>query len=198
MFLLRILANDEEAIREARKMTGINRAALLVVAELYVKEVLLFSGAPPRRVLGLPANAGRAEARVNLKFLLSWLHPDKNPSKWQSAFATRVIAAWHLVKDGQAPHDLEQPEPRRSRAHSRYRLPLIAQPLGEGSSRPRLRLSRPASIFLVVFFAIGGIVVPNDAAFSVYQNLATIILDGESMASIVPSDVSSSENGNTK
>ncbi|MDF2116085.1 J domain-containing protein [Roseiarcaceae bacterium H3SJ34-1] len=199
VLLLRILADDADAVQEARRLTGLNSAAILMISELYVKEVLLFAGAPPRRVLGLSPNADRAEARTNLRFLLSWLHPDRNPSKWQSAFATRVIAAWRLVKDAEIGQDPGQSSPRPVHAQRRVRLPWIALPVANASTWPRLHVSTSLFMFLVGAALLLGLVVPNSAAFTAYQNLVTAILDDDPGANFLPSENSAlNEDGSRK
>jgi len=188
ILLLRILADDAGAVQEARRLTGLNSAAILMISELYVKEVLLFAGAPPRRVLGLAPNAGRDEARTNLRFLLSWLHPDRNPSKWQSAFATRVIAAWHAVKDVEIGHDPAQPVPRSVRSQRRDRLPWIARPVANASTWPKFHVSKSLFMFLVGATLFLGLVIPNRAAFTACQNLVMAILDDDPVANLRPSE----------
>ena len=56
--LLRILAQDSDASRIARAMTGLREAELIAAAELYVLQVMLYQGASSRRILGVPPERG--------------------------------------------------------------------------------------------------------------------------------------------
>jgi len=125
--LLRVLAHDPDASEAARAMAGLSEAELIAAAELYVLQVMLYPGAPSRRVLGVEPEADRAAVRAHLRLLLNWLHPDKNTNAWHAPFASRVIAAWRQVDSG-----LEDDQPRdrdviRPRWFA-YRMPWIAWP----------------------------------------------------------------------
>jgi hypothetical protein len=197
--LLQILADDADELQAACRLTGLHPAAILMISEFYVKEVLLYSGAPPRRVLGLSPNAGRDEARTNLRFLLNWLHPDKNSSKWQSAFATRVISAWRSVKDVEEGQDRDRLAPRLVHAQRRERLPWIALPIAKTSTWSRLHISRSIFVFLVGIVLLSSLVIPNSAAFKACQNLVMAILDGDAAANFLPLENSASnEPGSSK
>ena len=98
--LLRILANEADALTEARNLTGMSDKHLTETAELYAIRVMLYRGAPARRVLGVGSDADRAEMRRHMGYLLAWLHPDKSRGAWPIAFATRVIAAWQSIDRG--------------------------------------------------------------------------------------------------
>jgi hypothetical protein len=121
--LLRILARDADALIEARTLTGLCDKDILVIAELYVLQVMLYRNAPVRRILGADVGANRAEIRGHMRLLLSWLHPDKNPSQWHSVFASRVIAAWRSIDRGR-----EDEPPRIVRAAMSRCLPLQRVP----------------------------------------------------------------------
>lgn len=72
--------------------------------QCYVQNVMLFPGAPPRRVLGVRDDAPREKAREHMRLLMLWLHPDHNQAEWRSGFAARVLEAWrHLAKADAAP-----------------------------------------------------------------------------------------------
>ena len=109
-------------------MTGLSQAELIAAAELYVLQVMLYPGAPSRRVLGVQPEADRAATRANLRLLLNWLHPDKNPSEWHAPFASRVIAAWRQIDGGLEDEQLRGRNVDRPRSWFAYRMPWIAWP----------------------------------------------------------------------
>lgn len=95
--LLRIVAQEQGAAAEAAAESGRDERHLHTVAELYIQQVMLFSGADPYRVMGADKGADRADIRKHLRLLMTWLHPDKNASEWRSVFASRVLDAWQTV-----------------------------------------------------------------------------------------------------
>ncbi|MDB5597235.1 MAG: hypothetical protein JWM36_4196 [Hyphomicrobiales bacterium] len=124
---------------------GHQRAA----AELYIQQVMLFAGAAPHRVLGVAPGASRAEMRTHLRWLMTWLHPDKSGSDWRSAFASRVLQAWHelstepplsrpvVAAAARQPGPSHRTTPRVAAARARApRLPWVIHPLERKHARP--------------------------------------------------------------
>ena len=54
-------------------------------------------GADCYRVLGIKPAASRATARDHMRWLLEWLHPDRNNNSWDAVYAERVLKAWREV-----------------------------------------------------------------------------------------------------
>ncbi len=141
--LLQILADESEVALSVAQALRVNERSLRFAVEHYVETVMLFAGAEPARVLGVAADATRAEMRTHLRWLMRWLHPDHNPAAWRSAFAGRVLTAWREASS----HDAvaKAPQGRRARGEpspwgrsGRPRLPVyplrlawIAYPLQE-------------------------------------------------------------------
>jgi DnaJ-domain-containing protein 1 len=125
--VLKIAAGDEEAEAEAARLTERPRAVVREAAIFYIEQVLLCPGADSYRVLGATPSASAQELRRHMALLLSWLHPDKTPSR--AAFAARVTGAWN---------DLRSPDRRAA-----YDAALnISQSNGRGPSQ---HLSRTPS-----------------------------------------------------
>lgn len=139
--LLRVFARDEAAISEAMASTGESHDSLVASIDNYVQAILLFPGAPPRRMLAASSNASRNELRTNFKLLLTGLHPDKTRDPWRANYARRVIAAWKEAP----PAAISAPDAsRQHKKRPKVRLPWIASPL------PRRRSSRKArGIFII-------------------------------------------------
>jgi hypothetical protein len=151
--LLRILADEAGALSEARSLTGMSDKHLIAIAELYIIRVVLYRGAPARRVLGVGSDADRAEMRKHMGYLLAWLHPDKSRGVWPVTFATRVIAAWQAIDRGREDESppVRLPVPRSRRSH---RVPWI--PLPEEAKR-KSRHSRKVSRFVLVGLVVVGV-----------------------------------------
>jgi hypothetical protein len=166
--LLEILASDAEAMKEARKVTGFHQNELVLIAESYVLKVMLFRGASSRRVLGVGSRAERNEIRQNMSYLLSWLHPDKNPSMWHIPFAIRVVAAWRSIdrghEDGESStrftHDSRLPR----------RLPWIALPIV--GRRHRFRLVRGFGHLWLAALIVGtGCILPDSVGLDIARTV---------------------------
>ena len=59
------------------------------------------------RVLGATPEASPQDLRRNMALLMTWLHPDKNPSGERAVLAARVTAAWDTLRspDRRAAYD---------------------------------------------------------------------------------------------
>ena len=172
--LLGILAADADALTEARRITGFPQNELAPIIESYVLKVMLFRGASSRRVLGVESNAERHEIRRNLRYLLNWLHPDKNASIWHAAFARRVIVAWRSIDRGQ---DDGEPSGPTSKAHrSRYpqRLPWIVLPPPVNRQRHPVRSLR--RFWLAGLVVISGCTLPDSVGLEIGRTVSAMAI----------------------
>jgi hypothetical protein len=116
--LLRIAAGSPEACGAAVARTGEPARVVIDAARFYLQQVLFRPDADCYRVLGIAPSASRATARNHMRWLLEWLHPDRNNNSWDAVYAERVLKAWHEVSnsDGRA---IKSSNPQ---AHRKYRL----------------------------------------------------------------------------
>lgn len=147
--LLRILTHDADASQTARAMTDLSESELIAAAELYVLQVMLYPGAPSRRILGVQPDEDRTVIRAHLRFLLHWLHPDKNSSKWHAPFARRIIAAWRQIDSGLEDEQLPGWTAVRPRSWFAHRVPWIAWPIEATHERCSRRSIKGLRNFLV-------------------------------------------------
>ena len=110
VMLLRIAADDEEAICQESEWTGQSRATVSEAAAFFIEQILLYPGADSYRVLGANQGASNAELRHNMTLLLRWLHPDLNRQDGRSVFVGRVTRAWNDLKtqERRAAYDRKQ------------------------------------------------------------------------------------------
>ena len=174
--LLRILVGDADALSEARNLTGLRDKDLLVIAELYVLKVMLYRGAPARRILGVGLGADRREMRQHMGWLLAWLHPDRNPGAWRAAFASRVIAAWRSVDRGQEDQATPVRSPVASRFRRAQRIPWIALPPDPALSRSAHRWRRGLRVALMGLMLVGLALVLGIVAIRVSQAMSATSL----------------------
>jgi hypothetical protein len=97
--LMRIAAASPEACQAAVVQTGEPRHVVIEAARFYLQQVLFRPDADCYRILGIQPAASRETARSHMRWLLEWLHPDRNTNNnsWDAVYAERVLKAWREV-----------------------------------------------------------------------------------------------------
>jgi hypothetical protein len=95
--LMRIAAASPEACQVAAAKTGEPTSVLIEAARFYLQQVLFRADADCYRILGIAPTASRATARDHMRWLMEWLHPDRNNDSWDGVYAERVLKAWREV-----------------------------------------------------------------------------------------------------
>lgn len=108
--LLRIAAGDSEATLQAAQLTDESPEALREVAIFYLQQLLFADDGDSYRTLGVNPEAGDEQIKLNYRWLVRWLHPDRNPDGWETVFADRVNRAWQDLRtsDRRAAYDLDR------------------------------------------------------------------------------------------
>lgn len=101
--LIRIAAACPEACEAAVAETGEPTAVLIEAARFYLQHVLFRSEADSYRILGVNPSTSRATARHHMRWLLEWLHPDRNNDSLDAVYAERVLKAWREVSASHGP-----------------------------------------------------------------------------------------------
>jgi hypothetical protein len=160
--LMRIAAASPEACRAAVAETGEPRHVLIESARFYLQQVLFRPEADCYRILGIQPAASRATAREHMRWLLEWLHPDRNNNNnsWDTVYAERVLKAWREVSNGSAAKPnvalahapSNQNKKRRSRP---IRMAWIERPV-QGRS---LAIRTPYRAFVLCAVPIGLVII---------------------------------------
>src|SRR5215467_4383130 len=97
--LMRVAAACPEACEAAVANTGESVPVVIEAARFYLQQVLFRPDADCYRILGIQPTASRATARNHMRWLLEWLHPDRNTNNnsWDTVYAERVLSAWREV-----------------------------------------------------------------------------------------------------
>src|SRR5690606_9222588 len=77
--LLRIAAADATALEQATRATGEPPARLRDAASLFLQRVLFDDEGDSYRVLGASPGVSEERLREHHRWLVRWLHPDRNP-----------------------------------------------------------------------------------------------------------------------
>jgi hypothetical protein len=101
--LIRIAAASPEACQAAVAKTGEPTPVVIEAARFYLQQMLFRPEADCYRILGLEPSASRATARTHMRWLLQWLHPDRNNNSWDAVYAERVLRAWREVSVSDGP-----------------------------------------------------------------------------------------------
>jgi hypothetical protein len=70
-------------------------------AKFYLRETMGAAGNNDYKLLGLTSTATAQEIQNHKRWMLKWLHPDKNTNKWESEFFYRVCEAAERLSSNQ-------------------------------------------------------------------------------------------------
>src|SRR5262249_1505844 len=101
--LMRIAAASPEACPAAVAQTGQPGSVVIEASQFYLQPVLFRPGADCYRILGVEPTTPREIARSHMRWLLQWLHPDRNNNSWDAVYAERVLKAWREVSASEKP-----------------------------------------------------------------------------------------------
>jgi hypothetical protein len=153
--LMRIAAASPEACQVAAAKTGEPTSVLIEAARFYLQQVLFRADADCYRILGIAPTASRATARDHMRWLMEWLHPDRNNNSWDGVYAERVLKAWREVSasNGSAATIFSSARVSSNKKNRRrsqtIRLPWIERPM-ERRSLVAMRTPYRAFVLWVV------------------------------------------------
>jgi len=159
--LMRVAAASPEACQAAAAQTGEPKPVVIEAARFYLQQALFRADADCYRILGIKPTASRAMARDHMRWLLEWLHPDRNHNSWDNVYAERVLKAWREVSA--ASRSIGRPTFPLSRESSKttkkarmqtVRLSWIERPV----RRRSLAIRSPYRVF-ILWVAPAGLVI---------------------------------------
>ena len=143
--LMRIAAGSPEACEAAVAKTGEPTAVVIEAARFYLQHVLFRPEADCYRILGVEPNASRATARSHMRWLLQWLHPDRNHNGWDAVYAERVLKAWRELSSSSG----SAVKLSYSRARATTRKKVISKRFGcPGSNFPPTVGHQPSKVLI--------------------------------------------------
>jgi hypothetical protein len=96
--VIRLAAGEDAALQGAVDTTGEVPETLVEASVFFLQQVLFAPGADSYRVLGADADSSQERLRENYRWLMKWLHPDRNQDGWEAVYADRVNVAWQDLK----------------------------------------------------------------------------------------------------
>ncbi len=100
--VMQIAARSTTACQNAVVATGEPEAVLVEAARFYLQQLLFQPDADCYRVLGVKPGASRATVRNHMRWLMLWLHPDRN-NELDAIYAERVLKAWREIAKQRVP-----------------------------------------------------------------------------------------------
>lgn len=125
---IRIAGGCGETCWQAVQTTRLPPEAIRDASRAYLQLVLFAEDSDCFRVLGVQPGASTEQMRDHMRWLLRWLHPDRNEGEWESVYAERVISAWREAKTAGSPH---------LASNQRMSDPAAATNPSNSSGRPR-------------------------------------------------------------
>jgi len=162
--LIRIAAQSEEDIAWASRTRARSSDDIREASVMFLQQVLFHPRADSLRLMGLGPNATLVDLHEHRKWLLKWLHPDRNADKWESQLFKRVLDASGEAKkilDTESRVAVPAMPAQRSRRHghrnaARHRKQLNDAKKAAGPSRLKRNIRRGCyAVFTVALLAIG-------------------------------------------
>jgi hypothetical protein len=144
--LIRCAAGDRETIERVAAERDISENSLIEASKFFLHHVINSGGNDNYRTLGLAKTAGKEDVREHRRWLLKWLHPDRNPSKWEATLFLKVEKAANTLLSSDAVAVV--PETTRMRSRSDKKRPRSSRAYGsaaliaEGDSEQSLQRMR--------------------------------------------------------
>lgn len=98
LLLIRIVAGDELALAEGRQRSEESGEVVREAAAFYIQQVMFAGGSHSYRLLGVDSDAPDERIKEHYRWLVRWLHPDRNADEWEVVYADRVNRAWQDLR----------------------------------------------------------------------------------------------------
>ncbi len=157
--IIRIAAGESAGIDEAVESTGESSETLLDASIFYLQQILFAANGDSYRALGVTKDAPQELLREHHRWLMRWLHPDRNSDGWEVVYADRVNAAWQDLKTPQrrADYDTRAPVEENHLALAVVPAPALrVRPLPVEGSRPWLTGAMVRRLPTIIF---GGLAI---------------------------------------
>jgi hypothetical protein len=91
---LKLAAGSATTQGSCSRDSGVPPERLRAAAKFFIEQVMLTRGADHYRVLGVDPQASTAVIREHYRWLIRWLHPDREGAGWHAVLAGRVNTAY--------------------------------------------------------------------------------------------------------
>jgi hypothetical protein len=146
LLVIKCAAGDGATVERLAEELGTGAKTLQEAASIYLQRRLIGSKSTPFQQLGLAERASLEEIVLHKRWLLKWLHPDRNPNKWQSAMFNSVTMAANsataIVASEQSGIERTVPVPIRAMSQSErsYHMGSSQRVSNRSQTRKRVRI----------------------------------------------------------
>ena len=116
--LIKIAAGDESEAMVFPSHISENFEKAHAISVFYLQQVIFHPHSSGHRILGLSSDAGQKEIRDHKRWLLKWLHPDRNQNKWEQHYFKRVLEAAQSLQSADTQPVVHQPSPKLRESRS--------------------------------------------------------------------------------
>jgi cobalamin biosynthesis Mg chelatase CobN len=114
--IIKLAAKDGPTVSEIAALKNDDPDLLCQAAQLSLREVITYAGHDAYRTLCLRNDAHPDLLKQHRRWLLKWLHPDVNTSRWEAALFQKVsTAADTLEKAASSPQPAPSSQPSRQK-----------------------------------------------------------------------------------
>ncbi len=140
--VIKCAAGDEMTLARYGLERGLHQDSIRDAARVYLQHIVTHANGSDRLVLGLTRSATANDVREHKRWMLKWLHPDRNPSKWEANLFHRVKEASARLENGAGREPEEKPSAQAfsGKRDANRRRTLARQPAKP--SRPPLKPAR--------------------------------------------------------
>jgi hypothetical protein len=108
--LIKCAATDRATLSRISAERRLEESVLIEASRHYLQHVITSSHSDGYRALGLSSTATSTDIQNHRRWLLKWLHPDRNPSKWETQLFQSVEKAAHQLIEGKAESEIVAPK----------------------------------------------------------------------------------------
>jgi hypothetical protein len=161
--LIRIASGGDVAPEFLTTERAKSEAEAREASVFYIQQVLLSPKSDEFRQLGLTDQATSQQITEHKRYMLKWLHPDRNPNKWESALFQRVANAAEKLENNSMAVAISSNQNRKTNSYSSTRLKPLKK-LRHKQARPSLQkvnvlrwlrksIAIGCALFVVLFIA---------------------------------------------
>lgn len=100
--VIKCAAGDENTLQKLAAPRNIAAQEVKDAARVYLQHIVTHADGNDYQTLGLTVDAPPEIVREHRRWMAKWLHPDLNPSQWETALFYRVQAASERLGNGNA------------------------------------------------------------------------------------------------
>lgn len=167
--VIRVAAGSAELALEFSTKYGYSNSHIREACVFFLQQAVVFSGADSHRTLGVAAGATLEQIRTHRRWLLMWLHPDRNKDKWESALFERVQKAASALGDAAVPAATSPARKTSKRRRSGRRLLRPIQ-----RSKSPARAAGPVKTLILIILAAAALFLSALAIVSAFGAEATL------------------------